>query len=92
MHEHIGSFKQNPSQKFHKNFINFEKPQKKFQKLKTYVKMNEMHDKREKRDHTRGKKRGLGRNPSGEDEEFECEVLGREREAEEYQKMSISIG
>ena len=27
MHEHLGSFTQNPSQKFHKNFINFEKPQ-----------------------------------------------------------------
>ena len=31
MHEHMGSFKHNPTQKFHKNFINFEKP-KKFQK------------------------------------------------------------
>ena len=28
MHEHLGSFTQNPSQKFHKNFINFEKHQK----------------------------------------------------------------
>ena len=27
MHEHLGSFTQNPSQKFQKNFINFEKPQ-----------------------------------------------------------------
>ena len=30
MHEHLESFTQNPSQKFHKNFINFEKPQKVF--------------------------------------------------------------
>ena len=28
MHEHLGSFTQNPSQKFHQNFIKFEKPQK----------------------------------------------------------------
>ena len=28
MHEHMGSFKQKPTQTFHKNFINFEKPQK----------------------------------------------------------------
>ena len=27
MHEVLNSFKQHPSQKFHKNFINFEKPQ-----------------------------------------------------------------
>ena len=31
MHEHLRSFKQNLSQKFHKNFINFDKP-KIFQK------------------------------------------------------------
>jgi len=28
MHEILNSFKQHPSQKFHNNFINFEKPQK----------------------------------------------------------------
>ena len=28
MYEHIGSFKQNLTQKFYKNFINFEKTQK----------------------------------------------------------------
>ena len=28
MHEHLGSFKQNPSQKFCKNLFIFEKPQK----------------------------------------------------------------
>ena len=28
MHEHIGSFKHNQTQKFHKNLINFKKPQK----------------------------------------------------------------
>ena len=27
MHEYLNSFTQHPSQKFHKNFINFEKPQ-----------------------------------------------------------------
>ena len=28
MHEHLGSFKHILTQKFHQNFINFEKPQK----------------------------------------------------------------
>ena len=28
MHDDLNSFKQNLSQKFHKNFINFEKPKK----------------------------------------------------------------
>ena len=30
MYERLGSFTQNPSQKFHQNFINFEKTQKIF--------------------------------------------------------------
>ena len=34
MHEHLRSFKQNPSQKFRTNFINFEKPQKIFKNPK----------------------------------------------------------
>ena len=37
MHNDLNSFKQNPSQKFHRNFINFENPQKLGQK-------DEMHD------------------------------------------------
>ena len=48
MHENLGSFTQNPSQKFCKNLINFEKPQKLFKNLKLKVKMNEMHDTRER--------------------------------------------
>ena len=35
MYEHLGSITQNPSQKFHQNFINFEKPQKNFKNPKT---------------------------------------------------------
>ena len=44
MHEHIGSFKQNPNQKFCKNLINFEELQKfsKKKEGKTYIYMNEM--------------------------------------------------
>ena len=53
MHDVLRSFKPNPTQKFCKNFINFEKPQKLFQKPKTLVKKNKMHDTREKEDHTR---------------------------------------
>ena len=40
-HEHIGLVTQNPSQKFHQNFINFEKPQKFFKNLGL---MHEMHE------------------------------------------------
>ena len=35
MHDDLNSFKQNPSQKFCKNLINFEKPQKLFKNTKT---------------------------------------------------------
>ena len=35
MYEHLGSYKHNPIQKFHQNFINFEKPQKNFKNPKT---------------------------------------------------------
>ena len=35
MHEGIKTFSQKPTQKFHNNFINFEKPQKKFKNPKT---------------------------------------------------------
>ena len=34
MHEVLNSFKRHPSQKFHNNFINFEKPQKNFKNPK----------------------------------------------------------
>ena len=43
MHEHIGLFKHNPTQKFHKNLINFEKPQKIFKNPKKGL-MREMHE------------------------------------------------
>ena len=43
MNEHLGSFTQNPSQKFYKNFINFEKPQK-FNKNPKVRSKSEMHD------------------------------------------------
>ena len=44
MHEHLGSFTQNPSQKFHKNIINFEKTLKNFQKTKNLGLMRQMHE------------------------------------------------
>ena len=40
----LRSILQKPSQKFHNNFINFEKPQKKFQKPKNLGQMHEMHE------------------------------------------------
>ena len=42
--------------------------------------MNEMHDIKEKRDHTRWRTQDLGRKSSGEGEEFEWEVFGRGRD------------
>ena len=44
MHEDFKAFSQKPTQKFHNNFINFEKPQKIFKNLKTWVKNHEMHE------------------------------------------------
>ena len=58
MNEHLGSFTQNPSQKFYKNFINFEKPQK-FNKNPKVRSKSEMHDEWMKKRHTRSKKCSL---------------------------------
>ena len=44
MHEHIGSFKHNPTQNFHKNFANFENPQKFSREPKNLGLMLEMHE------------------------------------------------
>ena len=44
MYEHLGSFTQNPSQKFHQNFINLKKTLKNFQKPKNLGLMREMHE------------------------------------------------
>ena len=60
MHEHLGSFKQNPSKKFCKNLINFEKPKKNFKDLKTYIYMNKMHEKEGKQDLTSEGRINLG--------------------------------
>ena len=67
MHEHITSFKQNPTQKFSKT----QKPRLKCVKCIR---------KERKWDHTRGKKQGSGQNPNGEDEWVEGKVFGREKE------------
>ena len=45
MHDHLGSIIQNPSQKFSKNFIDFEKPQKFPKSPKVRSEMHEMYDK-----------------------------------------------
>ena len=80
MHEHISSNKQNPTQKFHKILINFQKP-KKFHKnpkpRSKYVKC--MNNERLEK-HTRGKKQGLYQNPSREDEWVKEKVFRREKE------------
>ena len=60
MHEQIGSFKHNPTQKFYKNLNNFEKPQKLSKTPKTSVRKNEMHSEWEKKDRTRERKQNLG--------------------------------
>ena len=61
MHEHIGSFKQNPTQKFHKILINHEKPQKNFKKPKPRSKCMKCMKKERKQDHTREEMITLGR-------------------------------
>ena len=45
MHDVLNSFKQNPSHKYCKNLINFEKPQKFSKTPKVRKKMHEMYDK-----------------------------------------------
>ena len=49
MHEVLNSLKQHPSQNFHKNFIDFEKPQKFPKTPKVRSEMHEMYDKMMKR-------------------------------------------
>ena len=49
MHDHLGSNIQNSSQKFGKNFFDFEKPQKFSKPLKVRSEMHEMYDKIMKR-------------------------------------------
>ena len=80
MNEHLGSFTQNPSQKFYKNFINFEKPQK-FNKNPKVRSKSEMHDEWMKKRHTRSKKCSL-RLKNTWVEGLECE-----REVWEDEKM-----
>ena len=46
MHDHITSNKQHPTQNFHKNLKNFQKPQKFQRKPKNLGLMCEMHEKR----------------------------------------------
>ena len=41
--------------------------------------MNEMHEEWEKEDHTKGRKQPLGRRSSGEGEEVEWKVFGKEK-------------
>ena len=49
MHDHLGSNIQNPSQKFSKNFIYFEKPQKLPKAPKVRLEMHELYDNMMKR-------------------------------------------
>ena len=49
MHEHLGSFIHNSSQKFSKKFNDFEKPQKFRKTPKVRLEMHEMYDKMMKR-------------------------------------------
>ena len=65
MHEHITSYKQNPTQRFHKILINFQKPQKFQVNLKPRSKCMKCMKNERKEKHTKGKMQGLGRKPSG---------------------------
>ena len=65
MHEHITSYKQNPTQKFHKILKDFQKPQKFQEKPKPRSKCMKCMKKEILEKHTKGKTQGLGQNPSG---------------------------
>ena len=72
MHEHLGSFTQNPSQKFQKNFINFEKPQ-------NLSLMHEMHEEwRIKDPYQKGRTRSKPKKTWEWSLEWERKVLGGE--------------
>ena len=80
MHEHISSFKQNPTQKFYKQPINFQKPQTIFKTQKPRSKCMKCMKKDRKRDHTSEEKTTLGRNPSRFEVQREKRVFGSEEE------------
>ena len=65
MHEYLGSFTQNSSQKFHKNFINFEKPQKNFKIPKPRSKCVKCMKNKGKRDPTKWFETREGRKSRG---------------------------
>ena len=65
MLEHIASNKQNPTQKFHKILINFQKPQKFQENPKPRSKCVKCMIKEGFEEHTRGKTQGIGQNPRG---------------------------
>ena len=80
MHEHLTSYKQNPTQKFHKILKDFQKPQKFQENPKPKSKCMKCMKKERLEKHTRRKNQGLNRNPSGEDEWVEGKVFRREKE------------
>ena len=80
MHEHITLFKQNPTQKFSKYSSIFKNPKKISKTQKPRLKCMKCKMKERQRDHTRGKKWGLGKNLGREDEWVEGKVFGREKE------------
>ena len=79
MHEHITSYKQNPTQNFHKKLINIQKPQKFHKNPKPRSKCMKCIKNERLEKLTRGKKQGLGRNPSGEDEWVKEKCLGEKK-------------
>ena len=65
MHEHITTYKQNLTQKFHKIFKDFPKPQNFYKNPKPRSKCVKCMKNEGKRDQTRKEMITLGQNPSG---------------------------
>ena len=80
IHEHITSYKQNLTQKFHKILKDFQNPKKFQENPKPRSKCVKCKKNKRLEKHTRGKMQSFGWNPSREDERVEGKVFGREKE------------
>ena len=87
MHEVLRSHKYNPTQKFHQNFINFEKPQNFQQIPKSGSECMNMYDERQEKRSYLWKMQANDQGKSREDEVVKLIVFGSERD----EKLSREI-
>ena len=94
IHEYLGSFKHNPTQKFRQNFINFEKPQKFSRKTKNRGLSMKCMKNEGLRTLTNEQELDLGRKSLGNEVWSEREVFGKVRSqkgSREIEKNEMEI-